>query len=357
MLKYLEMGIYEISEKDFLWRYFMKAAVIEKFNAPWVIKEMPDPIPKAGQVLIKIHASGMCGTDVHVHRGYFPVKLPIVAGHEPVGEIVNVGAGVPDFKVGDRVGVSWVQKGCGRCPYCQGKKPLYCSTPNGKQSWMDIGGGNSELMLAWADGCTLLPEKLSYELAAPLFCAGFTIASGLYNARPKPGERVAVLGVGGLGHLAIQYAKAKGHYVLAVTHSKDKVDLCKKLGADEVVIGDNPGKALKLHGGADIILNTGSSSALASQAMEGLLPEGRLVGMGIDQEDLKVNPVFLLDGQREIKGSAQNNRAELVDILNLTAEGKVKPIIEVYSLNEINKALDRLINDKVRFRAVISYKT
>jgi len=333
----------------------MKAAVIEKFNAPWVIKELADPKPKSGQVLIKIMASGMCGTDVHVHRGLFPVKLPLVAGHEPVGVIVEVGAGVTDFKIGDRVGVSWVQKGCGRCPYCQGQKPIYCSTPDGKETWMNLGGGNSELMLAWKEGLTLLPDSLPFEVAAPLFCGGFTIASGLYNARPKPGERVAVLGVGGLGHLAIQYAKAKGHYVLAITRSKDKIDLSKKLGADEVVVGDNPGKALKEAGGADIILNTASSSTLASQAIEGLLPEGRFIGMGIDQDDLKVNPFFLLEGQREVKGSLQNKREELVDILNLAASGKVKPMLEIYSLSEINKALERLIDDKVRFRAVIKF--
>lgn len=147
----------------------MKAAVLVKLNTPWEIRELPDPIPQAGQVLIKVHASGMCGTDVHAHRGIFPIRFPLVAGHEPVGEIVKLGPGVIDLKVGDRVGVSWVQKGCGRCLYCQQSRDSFCNGPEGAQTWMNIGGGNSELMLAWAQGCTLLPDGLDYVTAAPLF--------------------------------------------------------------------------------------------------------------------------------------------------------------------------------------------
>ena len=336
----------------------MKGAVITKINAPWEIRELPNPIPKAGQVLIKVHASGMCGTDIHVHHGLIPVKLPIVAGHEAVGEIVQLGAGVTDLKVGDRVGISWHQKGCGRCPYCQRKKMMYCNgLPGGAETWMNIGGGNSELMLAWAEGCTLLPEKLSYEEAAPLFCAGYTVASGYFNARPVPGERVAVLGLGGLGHLAVQYAKAKGHYVIVLTSSEDKTPLAKKLGADEVVATkDHIGHALMKVGGANIILNTGSSSSIAGQALEGLLPEGRLVVMGFDPEPIPCSPVTLISKQPEIKGSTQNERSDLVDILNLAAEGKVKPMLEVYPLEDVNKVLERLMAGKVRMRAVLKHK-
>lgn len=335
----------------------MKAALIVKTNSPWEIRTLPDPTPKQGQVLIKIHASGMCGTDLHVHQGNFPVKLPIIAGHEPVGEIIEVGAGVTSLKKGDRVGVSWAQKGCGRCSFCQKEQLKYCNgRPEGPQSWMDLGGGNSELMLAWEEGCTLLPEGLSYEQAAPLFCAGFTVASGFFNAQPKPGEKVAILGLGGLGHLAVQFAKAKGNPVVVVTSSQDKADLARQLGADEVIItSDNVGKALAQIGGVDIILHTASSSKLANDSLEGLLPEGRLIVMAIDVNDIAAKPTALIHNQIKIAGSLQNNRSDLVDILNLAAKGKVKVMIETYPLERINEALERLAQNKVRFRAVITY--
>lgn len=336
----------------------MKAAVLEKFNAPWTIKELPQPKPQSGQILIKVHASGLCGTDLHIHHGIMPISLPLVCGHEPVGEIVEVGAGVENLKVGDRVGVCWNQKGCGRCPSCQSQRELYCmGSPKGPQTWMNLGGGNSEFMLAWAAGCILLPEKLSYEYAAPLFCAGYTIASGYANAHPKPGERIAVLGIGGLGHLALQYAKAKGHPVIALTHSAEKVDLLKSFGADEiVVIKKHVGKELAAVGGADIILGTGNSCKVSSESLEGLLPEGRFIGMGIDTEEMRASPVLLLSKQLTIKGSKQNKRADLIDILSLAAKGKVKPMVELYSLEEINHVLTRLNEGKVRFRAVIQHQ-
>src|SRR6185436_19925244 len=133
----------------------MRAAVITEFGQPWAIKDMPDPRPGPGQVLVRVHASGMCGTDVHVHHGMFPLKPPIVAGHEPAGEIVEVGPGVTDLRVGDRVGTFWHQKGCGRCASCQSGRPAGCAEV---QTWMHVGGGNSELMIAWASGCALIPD-------------------------------------------------------------------------------------------------------------------------------------------------------------------------------------------------------
>src|SRR5579859_4711690 len=235
----------------------MRAAVIEKFNEPWQVRDLPDPRPAPGQVLIRIHASGMCYTDVHAHHGVFPLKPPFVAGHEPAGEIVELGAGVTDLVVGDRVGVFWNQKGCGRCNVCQAGRGGCANA----QTWMHIGGSNSELMLAWASGCALIPEGASYEAAAPIFCAGYTTMSGLRNADPKPGERVAVLGVGGLGHLAVQFSHALGLETLAITGQADKQKELKELGADAVVIaGDDPGKALTAAGGADIILSTTNSA-------------------------------------------------------------------------------------------------
>jgi len=333
----------------------MRAAVITKYNQPWEIMKMPDPRPAPGQVLIRIRASGMCHTDIHVHHGAFPLPTPVVAGHEPVGEIVELGAGVTDLRVGDMVGVSWFQKGDGRCPACLAGHPEGC--PNA-QTWMQVGGGNSELMLAWASGCTLLPEGLDPVAAAPIFCAGYTVMSGLRNADPKPGERVAVLGLGGLGHLALQYSHALGLETLAVTGQGGKKDELTKMGAHEVIMGgDDPGKALNAAGGVDIILSTTGASKQVASAFAGLRPGGRFVNMGLVTDGpIPIDSMTLMFGQRQLRGSSQDERSDLWEALQLVASGKVKPVIETYPLEEANAVRDRLEAGKVRYRAVLLHQ-
>jgi len=329
----------------------MKAAVITEFNAAWELRDVADVRPGPGQVLIRVRASGMCGTDLHVHHGLFPLPRPFVAGHEPTGDIVELGAGVTDLKVGDRVGVFWNQKGCGRCAACQRGTPGRCPTAS---TWMNLGGGNSELMLAWASGCQLLPEGVSYEAAAPIFCAGYTVMSGLRNASPKPGERVAVLGVGGLGHLAVQLSKAVGLETFAITGQADKRQELKAFGADEIVIaGDDVGKSLADLGGVDIVLSTTNSARQIASALEGLRPGGRLISMGVASEPIPVNGMHLMFGQRELRGSTQDERSDLAEALELLAQGKVKPAIETYPLAQVNAVRDRLKAGKVRYRAVL----
>jgi len=331
----------------------MKAAVITAFNSPWEMKTLPDPKPQAGQVLIRVHASGMCGTDVHVHHGLFPLKPPIVAGHEPTGEIVEVGAGVTDLRVGDRVGVFWNQKGDGRCASCQAGHPGLCAN---SQTWMHIGGGNSELMLAWASGCALLPDGVSYEDAAPIFCAGYTVMSGLRNASPAPGERVAVLGVGGLGHLAVQFAKAVGLETFAITGQAEKAKELRELGADEVIVsGDDPGKALTAAGGADIILSTTNSARQIASTFNGLRPGGRFVNMGVADGAIAIDSLALMFGQRQLRGSSQDERSDLAEALRHVASGKVKPRLELYPIERANDVRERLEAGKVRYRAVLRH--
>jgi alcohol dehydrogenase len=329
----------------------MRAAVITEFNAPWQIQTLPDVRPSPGQVVIRVRASGMCGTDVHVHRGLFPVKAPIVAGHEAVGEIVEVGAGVTDRVVGDRVGTLWTQKGCGRCAVCQRGRVDHCADA---QTWMNIGGGNSELMLAWASGCALIPDAIPFEVAAPVFCAGHTVVAGLRDASPQPGERIAVLGVGGLGHLAIQYANAFGLEVFAITSQADKTQELRELGAHEVVLsGADPGAALAAAGGADIILSTTSSARQIAAAFNGLRPGGRLVNMGVIDGAIPIDGHALLMGQRQLRGSVPYEAADLAEALAHVASGKVVPRLEVYPLERVNHVRERLEAGKVRYRAVL----
>ena len=330
----------------------MKAAVVTEFNAPWQFRDLADVHPAPGQVLIRVRASGMCGTDLHVHHGVFPLKPPFVAGHEPTGDIVELGAGVTDLKVGDRVGVFWNQKGCGRCAACQKGQHARCA--NGCSTWMNLGGGNSELMLAWASGCQLLPEGVSYEEAAPLFCAGYTVMSGLRNATLQPGERVAVLGVGGLGHLAVQLSKAIGLETLAITGQENKRAELKSFGADEVVItGDDIGKSLQDLGGVDVILSTTNAARQIASAFEGLRPGGRLINMGVADAPIAINSFSLLAKQRELRGSTLDERSDLAEALAFLAQGKIKPKIETYPLAQVNAVRDRLDAGKVRYRAVL----
>jgi len=313
---------------------------------------LPDPKPGAGQVLVRVEASGMCGGDIHLHHGHFPLTPPVVAGHEPVGQIVEVGPGVTTLRVGDRVGVSWHQRGCGRCHFCQEHRWTYCAE---LQTWMQLGGGNAELMLAWEQGCTLVPSSLRSEDAAPIFCAGHTVMSALRRAAPRPGDRVAVLGIGGLGHMALQCAKALGHPTVAVTNTESKRREAESLGADEVVLaGDDPGAALRAAGGADVIVSTTNSAAQISKALSGLRIEGRLVNVGAPDGPIQLNAMQQFLMQTSLMGSTMGPRRDLLDVLDLAVAGKVRATVETYPLDRVNDVRERLEAGKMRYRAVLT---
>ena len=328
----------------------MRAAVIPKIQSKWKVEDVPVPKPAANQVLIKIHASGLCYSDVHLTNGDLPFSLPfpLTAGHEPVGEIVELGDGVSIRKKGDRVGVPFLQSSCGRCEWCLRGKPLYCDQQQGTGAQLQ--GGHAEYMLANANATTLLPNEISYEQAAPVFCAGYTVWSGLRAADPKPHERIAVLGIGGLGHLGIQFSKVSGFETIAITHSKDKEELAMKLGASQVITN---GEELKSAGGADVILVTSNSYKPAIDALKGLRPEGRMVIMGVSTEPLNIPALPLFLYRQHILGSQQNGIEYLYEALNFVAKGKVRVMTETFPLEDIPQAYDKVANGQVRFRAVI----
>ena len=328
----------------------MKAAVVPKIGGKWEVKEVPTPHPATNQVLIKMHSSGLCYTDVHITEGHVPTgAFPRTIGHEPAGEIVEVGEGVTSRKIGDRVGVPWFQASCGRCEWCLRGKPMFCAQMIGTS--IGIQGSHAEYMVAYADATMFLPDGLTYEQAAPVFCAGYTVWSGLRWANPKPHERIAVVGIGGLGHLALQYSKAAGFETIAITHSKDKEELVHKLGAD-IVVSD--GQGLREAGGADIILATSNSYKAAADTLKGLRPDGRLMFIGGSDEPFTIpSPGEFLANRHQIIGSQQNGREYLYEALDYVAKGRVKVMAETFPLDDIADAYEKVANGKVRFRAVI----
>lgn len=325
----------------------MKAAIAPAVNRSWEVRDVPQPEIGPEQVLVRMHASGVCYTDIHESLGHIPGPFPRVLGHEPVGEIVQVGKGVRTRKIGDRVGVAWVQATCGRCEWCARGKAHFCAQQ--QATGIQLQGGHAEYMPMYAAATALLPDGLSYDQAAPIFCAGYTVWSGFRWANPNPGERVAVLGIGGLGHLALQYAKAAGFETIAISHSPDKDKMIRELGAGEIV---RDGKHLADLGGADIILSTSNSTKAMVESIQGLRPDGRLVTMGADADPIPVSLHDLIGKRIQVIGSTQNGDEYLAEALDYAAKGKVKVLTETYRLDEAPRVYERVAEGKARFRAV-----
>ncbi|MCO7469564.1 alcohol dehydrogenase catalytic domain-containing protein [Stenotrophomonas maltophilia] len=336
----------------------MKAVVMTGPDKPWEVHDVPVPRPESGQVLVKVHASGMCYTDVWATQGYGGDIYPQTPGHEVVGEIVEIGVGVHTRRIGDRIGTTWVQSACGRCPYCRENRPLTGQTAMNCVSPRTTGfaaqGGHAQYIAVAAEGTVLLPDGLSYVDAAPMMCAGYTTWSGLRDAAPQPGEKIAVLGIGGLGHVALQLSKACGFETIAITHSADKRALAIQLGADHVV---GTGKELKEIGGADVLLVTTNDFNSAEEAITGLRIDGRIVLCGLDfSKPFSISsegvPFHMM--RQRIIGSTHGGQHYLGEVLGLAAKGKVRPLVETFRLDQAGEAYDRLASGKMRFRGVFT---
>lgn len=335
----------------------MKAAVVRQFRAPLVIEEMTVPTPGPGQILVKYEATGVCHTDLHAANGDWPVKPspPFVPGHEGVGFVAAAGAGVKRVKEGDRVGVPWLHTACGYCPYCRTGWETLCGSQ--ANTGYSVNGTFAEFGLADPDFVASLPDRLEFGAAAPVLCAGVTVYKGLKETEVRPGEWVAVSGVGGLGHMAVQYAKAMGMNVVAADIFDEKLALAKKLGADITVNGtakDAIGQVTNATGGGvHGVLVTAVSPVAMEQAFGFLRSKGTMALVGLPPGMMSL-PVFETVLKRiTVRGSIVGTRQDLEESLQFAAEGKVQPHFSWESLENINDIFRRMEEGKIDGRIVM----
>lgn len=336
----------------------MKAAIVNEFHQKLEIKDVPIPTIGEGEVLVKITACGVCHTDLHAAHGDWPVKpkLPLIPGHEGVGFVEKVGPGVTSIKIGDRVGIPWLYSACGECDYClTGWETLCKEQQNGGYS---VDGGYAEYCVAPAAYVAKIPEGVTDEEIAPILCAGVTTYKALKVTGAKPGDWVAIYGIGGLGHIALQYAKAMGFNVIAVDISDDKLELAKSLGADLTVNGRSVDPVQEIEnkvGGAHAAVSVAVTPKAFEQAYRSVRRGGTLVVVGLPVGDLPI-PIFdtVLNGV-VVKGSIVGTRKDMKEALDFAARGKVKAIIETHPLENINEIFERMEKGNINGRIVIKF--
>lgn len=335
----------------------MRAAVVTSFTEPLEIQERPVPRPGPGQVLVRIEASGLCHTDIHAAHGDWPVKPtpPFVPGHEGVGIIEAVGAGVTQRAAGDRVALPWLGHACGHCDHCVSGWETLCE---GQQNTgYSIDGSFAEFAVADATYVVPVPDGVSAHDAAPLTCAGVTTYKAIKVAHIRPSERVAVFGIGGLGHLAVQYARLVGGTVIAVDVETDKLELARELGADHVINAreTDPVAAIEALGGADVAVVLAVIPSVFEQAFAALRRGGRLICVGLPPEtDGPMSlPIFptVLKGISVI-GSIVGTRQDLAEVFDLHARGRTRVVAESRKLDEVNAAIDDVLSGSTTARIV-----
>jgi D-arabinose 1-dehydrogenase-like Zn-dependent alcohol dehydrogenase len=332
----------------------MKAVAIEKPGADFKVVERPVLDPGPGQVRLKVAACGVCHSDSFVKEGQWPgVQYPRVTGHEVAGVIEALGAGVEGWTVGDRAGVGWHGDHCGVCEACRRGWFIMCARL--QITGFAFDGGYQQYMVTSAKGLARIPDALSFAEAGPLLCAGVTTYNSLRHTDAMPGDLVAVLGIGGLGHLAIQFARHSGFNVVAVSRGKDKEELALRLGAHRYLDTDtvNAAQELTRMGGAKVILATAPSGKAISALVDGLGLNGTLLTIAGSFEPMAVSPAQLIMIQRSLKGWAAGTSKDSEDTMNFCALTGIRPMIEEFALEDAAKGYERMISNKVRFRAVL----
>jgi propanol-preferring alcohol dehydrogenase len=334
----------------------MKAAVVREFKQPLVIEGVPVPTPRPGQILVRIAASGVCHTDLHAADGDWPVKPkpPFIPGHEGVGHVAAVGANVSHIKEGDRVGVPWLYTACGHCRHCLGGWETLCESQ--QNTGYSVNGGFAEYVVADPNYVGHLPENVSFVDIAPVLCAGVTVYKALKATDTRPGDWVVVSGIGGLGHMAVQYAKAMGLNVIAVDVDDAKLDLARRLGA---LLGVNARKVdpaafvKKEVGGVQGVLVTAVSPKAFEQAM-GMVGRGGTVSLvGLPPGDFPLSIFNTVLNGITVRGSIVGTRLDLQEALDFAGEGKVKATVATERLESINDVFSRMRAGDLQGRIVI----
>jgi len=337
-------------------RKMMGAAIATSFGRPLILSDVAIPSPGPGELLVKVAACGVCHTDLHAIDGDWPVKpkLPFIPGHEVVGHVAAVGQGVTQHREGDAIGVAWLHDACGACEYCGTGRETLCLRQH--NTGYSIDGGYAEYMLADADYAVKLPRGLDLLTAAPILCAGVTAYKGIKETDTKPGDWLAISGVGGLGHVAVQYAKAMGLHVLAVDVSDDKLALARRLGADmtlNAAVPDLAAEVSRRTGGMHGALITAVSASAFAQCLSLLRPGGTMSMVGLPPGSFAL-PIFEVVLKRlTVRGSIVGTRQDLAEALMFVAEGKVSAQVESRPLSEINAIFSELKAGRVRGRIVL----
>lgn len=337
----------------------MHAAFVEQFGKPLVLRETAVPTPGQGQILVKTEACGVCHTDLHAARGDWPLKptLPFIPGHEAIGKVAAVGPGVTNVKEGDRVGVPWLYSACGHCEYCLSAWETVCA--DAQFGGYTKNGGFAEFILADPNYVAHIPTGLTPEEAAPLICAGITTYKGIKETQAKPGEWIAISGVGGLGHLGIQYAKAMGLHVCAIDIDDGKLAHAKRLGAELLINAKNSDTAVALKketgGGAHGVLITAPSLVAFKQGVAMTRKRGTCVLVGLPPGEFPVPLFAVVASCITIRGSFVGTRRDMAEALSFAAEGKVKADIELRPLSAINEIFHRLEQGDVPSRVVLQF--
>jgi D-arabinose 1-dehydrogenase-like Zn-dependent alcohol dehydrogenase len=332
----------------------MRAVQVAKAGGPLELVERPIPEPMPGTVRIKVRACGICHSDSLVKEGHWPgIKYPRVPGHEVAGVVDALGANVASFAIGDPVGVGWHGGFCAACDSCRRGNLFACVT--GQVTGLTFDGGYAEYVLAPASAVARMPAGLAAADAAPLLCAGITTFNALRNSGAKPGDVVAVLGLGGLGHLGVQYAAKMGFHTVGIARGADKAPLAKQLGAAVYIDSQaqNPATELQKLGGASVIIATATSADAMTAVQGGLALNGTLLVIGA-VPSLSIDSLFLIMGNRSIKGWYSGTSIDSEDTLRFSARTGVKSMNEFYPLEKAAEAYDRMMSGKARFRVVLT---
>ena len=337
----------------------MQAAMVEQFGAPLKIREVDVPTPGPGQILVKTEACGVCHTDLHAANGDWPARptLPFTPGHEGIGIVVGLGTGVTAVKEGDRVGVPWLYSACGHCEYCLSAWETVCA--KAQFGGYTKNGGFAEYIVADPNYVAHIPAGLAASAAAPLICAGITSYKGLKETGARPGQWVAISGIGGLGHLAVQYAKALGLRVCAVDIDKGKLAHAQRLGADAIVNAMDADAVQAViratDGGAHGVLITAPSLPAFEQGVRMTRKRGTCVLVGLPPGEFPTPLFDVVANCITIRGSFVGNRQDMAEALGFAAEGKVKADIELQPLSAINNVFERLAHGDVPSRVVLDF--